>query len=194
MRATRMTTAGAMVALIAIGCSGWDPPSAESGTEAPAVSTSAGSTAGAGDPGRGEPPLVPDGCDNFDGAILAGFSPIELPLALVESRSEPERLTCNFVGTDGSLDTAVRVVVELLSAHRESFFTTAGELESAIEIAGRVGVGTGRGTLRVQLDDRRGMTLAVTIRALSSSARAPRDGEYLSIRDAIAAYLIERLD
>ncbi len=193
MRATRTTTAGVMVALLTIACSGWDPPAPESGTEAPAVSTTANSMAGNGDEGPNEPPLVPGGCDNFDGVILAAFSPIERPLTLVESRSDSENLTCNFVGTDGGLDTAVRIVVELRSAHRESFFTTAAEFESAIEIAGRPGVGTGRGTLRIQLDDRRGMTLAVTIRALSSSASAPRDGEYLSIRDAIATYLIDGL-
>lgn len=120
--------------------------------------------------------------------------PIELPLTLVEWRSEPGNLTCSLIGTDGGLDTAVRSVVELRGAHRESFFATAAEFESVIEIAGRPGVGTGRGTLRIQLDQRRGMTLSVTIRALSSSATAPRDGEYLSIRNAIASYVIGRLD
>ena len=190
MRATRTTTAGAMVVLLTIVCSGCAPPSQESGTETPAVSTTLGSITGAGDEARDEPPLVPGGCDNFDGATLAEFSPIERPLTLVESHSDSASLTCSFVATDG----AVRVVVGLRSAHRESFFTTAAESESAIEIAGRPGVGTGRGTLRIQLDDRRGMTVAVTIRALSSSATAPRDGEYLSIRDAIAAYLIGGLD
>jgi hypothetical protein len=38
------------------------------------------------------------------------------------------------------------------------------------------------------------MTVAATIRALSSSAYGPRDGEYLSIRDAIAAYVLCGLD
>jgi len=130
----------------------------------------------------------------FDGVELGELSPLDRPLALIEDTSIATRLTCNFVGTTGELDTGIRVEVELVSAHPDGHFTEPGEFESAITIGLTAAVGTGRGTLRAQLDDERGMTLEVTIRALTSLAVPPRDGEFLEIRDRVAAYLIDRLN
>jgi hypothetical protein len=192
MSITRPGRATVVVALFVTACSGWSAPAATQAPSAPAATTAP--NAPNPENGNDGPELVPGGCDIFDGTTLGEFSPIERPLALIESHSDADRLTCNFVGTADGLDTAVRVLVGLRSARDEGFFRTAGESESEIEIAGNPGVGTGRGTLRIQLDDHRGMTLAVTIRALSAAAVAPRDGEFLAIRDAIATHVVGVID
>ncbi len=137
--------------------------------------------------------LVPRGCTAFDPEELGTLTPIGRPLALVESRSESENLTCNFVGTADGLDTGVRIEVDLLTAHAEGHFSTAGQFESLQSLGGMQGVSFGRGSFRAALDEERGITIVVTIRTISSSAVPPRDGEFVDIRDNVVAYAIRAL-
>lgn len=138
------------------------------------------------------PPLVPAGCAVFDPEELGTLTPIGR-LALVESRSESENLTCNFVGTADGLDTGVRIQIDLLTAHADGHFSTAGQFESLQTLDGVQGVSFGRGSFRAPLDSDRGITIVVTIRKLSSSAVPPRDGEFLDIRNNIVSYVTKAL-
>lgn len=159
------------------------PPSTTTALEPPITET----------PAAGQE-FVAGGCRVFAAAELGRLTPIGRPLQLVEEASDAASLTCNFVRAGDGLDTGVRIEIVLLSSLPDGHFTTAGQLESPVTIGDTPGVGTGRGALRLALDDTRGLTLAVTIRSISSTGVIPRDGEYLDIRDTVAAYLVDALN
>ena len=138
-------------------------------------------------------PLIAAGCASFDSLTLTDLSPIDNELALLEDSSTTDSLVCNFVGVEAGLDTGIRIEVERVADQPAGHYTTPGEVESAIEITGFSGVGTGRGNIRLQLNDEIGVTIAVTIRSLSSSATIPRDGAFLDIRDSVATYVAGQL-
>lgn len=189
----RLLAVTGMLAMGGVACSGTPAATTEpllATTPPPNSSTAPGST---GVPATAAVPLVPAGCAAFDGTELGELSPLQQPLDLIQESSGAGSLVCNFIGVADGLDTGVRIEVDLLVDHPEGHFVTPGQVESPVQIAGLAGVGSGRGNLRLQLDDTRGLTLAVTIRALSSKATLPRDREYLDLRDAIAAYLVGRL-
>lgn len=193
-----MRCAVAILSLVIAACSGSGTTTTEpliATTQPPVTgidtSTTTSSTTSA--PDTTASPLIATGCETFDAATLTDLSPVTNPLALLENTSTSTRLVCNFVGVSDGLDTGIRVEIELVSDQPDGHYTTAGEFESELELAGKPGVGSGRGNVRLQLDDETGMTLAVTIRSLSADATIPRDGEFLEIRDAIAEYLVSEL-
>jgi len=191
MRSNRLAIA--LVALLAA-CSSGSVSTTEALTATTSTqATTADSTTTTTSDTSPVPPLIAAGCALFDSAALTELSPIDSPLALLENTSNADRLVCNFVGVSAGLDTGVRLQVERVVDKPDGHYTTAGEFESGLELAGKPGVGSGRGDVRLLLDEDTGLTLAVTIRSLSSAASVPRDGEFLEIRDAIARYLVREL-
>ncbi|NND03391.1 MAG: hypothetical protein HKN91_11445 [Acidimicrobiia bacterium] len=138
-------------------------------------------------------PLISAGCNSFDSLALTDLSPIDNELALLEDSSTADSLVCNFVGVQDGLDTGIRIEVERVADQPEGHYVTPGQVESPVELAGYSGVGSGRGLIRLQLSEDIGVTIAVTIRSLSSSATIPRDGAFLDIRDAVATYVAGQL-
>lgn len=165
-------------------------PLIDAATAAPPTTASATTTPPGTSPA---PPLVPSGCDTWDAATLTDLSPITNPLALIENTSTADKLVCNFIGVSDGIDTGIRIEIERVADQPNGHYTTAGGFESELELAGKRGVGSGRGLIRLLLDEDKGLTLAVTIRSLSSDGTIPRDGAFLDIRDAIATYLVREL-
>ena len=187
---------GLAFVLLVAGCSGGGVTTTEAlraTTEAPTTSSVASTTSTSQPPETTAAPLVTAGCGAFDAAELTALSPIDNELALLENSSNAEELVCNFVGVADGLDTGIRIEVARVEDKPDGHFDTPGEVESAIELVGRPGVGSGRNLVRILLDDDTGVTVTVTIRSLSSSATIPRDGQYLDIRDAVAVYIIGQL-
>lgn len=193
MGKSRVTLALSAVSLIVAACNSGSASTTEALLPTSAATVSVLPTPSS-ETTRASETLVDAGCEVFDADALGRLTPISNALQLVESAGDAGNLTCNFVGTGGGLDTGVRIEVDSISSHPEGHFTTPGQVESAITVADRPGVGSGRGTLRIRLDETRGMTLEVTIRAIGSAGVLPRDGEYLDIRDTIAMYVISALN
>jgi len=138
-------------------------------------------------------PVVGDICGLFDGEELGTLTALNLPLALVQAEESASRVMCSFIGTGDGVDAGVRVEVDPLDSRSAGYFRTAGEFETELDVAGMAGVGTGRGSLRAEVSGVGGLTLTVTLRTLSAEATPLRDGEHLEIRDAVAAYVVDRL-
>lgn len=169
-----------------------DAPVVDTTSTAPPGGTNTGVTTAA-PVASDESPLVAEGCGVFDPIELGRLTSLGLPLALVQEDSRPDALTCSFVGTADDIDASVRVEVRDLASRADGYYRTAGEFESPLEVGGFAGVGTGRGSLRAELHEIGGLTVTVGIRTLSADARSVSDGEHLDIRDAVAAYVVDRL-
>ena len=138
-------------------------------------------------------PLVPEGCSLIDGARLGEMLPLGEPLDLLDEDAKYE-LLCVFTAVGEGIDQSVIIQVEAVADNPEDHFTTpSGDLQSPIEIGGKAGVGTGRGSLRLLLTEDKGLTVSVLINSISSDGTIPSNGVYLSIRDEVAEYLVDVL-
>ena len=179
--------------LAAAGCSGSSAAEPASTAAPPPSSTSAAPTSSLVTTSAAPGEIVPGGCARFDLGVLGELTGVGVPLAVIQEDSTGNRLICSVNGSGNERDANVRIEVQPLAMRREGFFRTAGEFESPIVIDTTAGVGTGRGSLRAQLDDERGLTLTVTLRTRSGAQGTIRDGDYLDIRDAVAGEVVSRL-
>lgn len=179
--------------LLATGC---DAGSVGSPTEAPSTagpSLSTTTTAGPSTTAAPERSLVEGGCSRFGGAELGVLTGLAVPLSLIQDDAGPTVVRCSFVGTAEDVDANVRIEVVPVGSRSPGYWTTPGQGESPVSFADIAGVGTGRGSLRLELPGVGGVTLSVTIRALTDDAPSLRDGEHLAVRDDVARYVIDRL-
>lgn len=141
----------------------------------------------------GETPLISDGCAAFDAQHLGVLTRMPVPLTLVTEDVLPSRLSCVFAGVAEGRDASAMISIQPLTARSDGYFRTAGEFETELDVNGAPGVGTGRGSLRAQLDDALGLTLTVGLRALVDEVIPYTDREHLEIRDAVADYVVSQL-